>query len=77
MRLNGETIQTVYNDKALELYKLLGAVKITRYSHVEYCNRAGVWVARRPSGEILCKAATREDCLAQEKTIAEKEINKC
>ena len=75
MHLRGTTIQSVYNDNLLELCQLLGTVTVTRFSHVEFDNAEGVWTARRPSGEVLCKAATREECLVIEKQIAEKEIN--
>ena len=75
MRINGTVIQSVYDDRELELYKLLGTVTVTRFSHVEYDNNEGVWAARRPYGEILCKAVSREECLAIEKQIANKEIN--
>jgi hypothetical protein len=75
MRINGTVINSVYDDRELELYQLLGDVTVTRFSHVEYDNDECMWTARRPSGEILCKAATREECLAIEKQIANKEIN--
>ena len=44
--------------------------------NVEFYNNEGVWVARRPSGEILCKAITREECLTMEKQIAKKQIER-
>jgi hypothetical protein len=75
MRINGTVIHSVYDDAELELYQLLGNVTITRFSHVEYDNNESIWTARRPFGEILCKASTREECLAMEKQIANKEIN--
>lgn len=75
MRINGDTIQAVYDDRQLDLFKLLGDVTVTRFSHVEFDNAAGVWMARRPSGEIICKAVTRDDCLAIEKHIAEEEVH--
>jgi hypothetical protein len=74
MRLTGTEIKSVYDDRELELYQLLGTVTVTRFSHVEYDNSEGVWAARRPCGTILCKAVTREDCLALEKQIANEEI---
>ena len=74
MRITGTMIQSVYDDILLELYQRLGNVTITRFSHVEFDNDEGIWVARRPCGEILCKATTREECLAMEKQIAKKEI---
>ena len=75
MRINGTVINSVYDDRELELYQRLGTVTVTRFSNVEYDNNEGLWTARRPCGEILCKAVTREDCLAMEKQIANKEIN--
>ena len=74
MRINGTVIQSVYDDMELELYRRLGNVTITRFSNVEFDNNEGVWAARRPSGEMLCKATTREQCLAMEKQIARKEM---
>ena len=60
MRIKGNNIHAVYDDKALELYKLLGTVTVTRYSSVEFSNASGVWEARRPNGDLLCEAASRE-----------------
>jgi hypothetical protein len=74
MRLTGNTVKSVYDDRALDLYQRLGTVTVTRFSNVEFDNTTGVWIARRLDGEWLCEATTREECLAMEKTIARKEI---
>jgi hypothetical protein len=74
MRLTGNTVKSVYDDRAFGLYQRLGTVTITRFSNVEFDNATGVWAARRMNGEWLCEATTREECLAKEKNIARKEI---